>query len=194
MENGQSIGVVVDKLKAGMIANNASVSFSDYPHGRCVESVRMGKVDFALFVDQQDRLAMLDEPLADWDLAVVSHTKIDAEQDFQAEQFNKVIIARDYEYPPELMRKLKTFNKSLIRKSYFFTKDEEITALFELLKRGRADALVVDQVWANYMKNKLNLDIHVSDWTLYSEPQYVGYNESLDSKKLSLMNQILLAN
>ena len=50
--------------------------------------------------------------------------------------------------------------------------------------------MVVDKQWTLEVKTLFNIQVEVSDWTMHSEPQFLGYYK-LPDEKIVLMQSLI---
>jgi len=193
-KSGIYTGIILDKLLNTAKNNDIQLRLHELPHPRCIESVKSNKMDFALFVDNNDGLKLLNKKLSNWELAIATRVgeMPSEEQKLVAQHINKITIARDYVYPDALNDLLAQLQKPVIKVSHYIQKKEDAYRIFRALLDYRVDAMVVDRVWANNVKSELSLPFEVSTWTLHKEPQFVGYSYQ-SAQKESAINTLLKA-
>lgn len=190
-ENGKPTSEIIEQLTSDLQRQSIKSEFYEYPYTRCILEVNKGKVDFALFVDQYEDIKLINSPIANWQLAVVSTSKVETKQDFLEKTGSRVIISNDYAYPDELTLLLGRLNKQVLPTSFFTTNEQETKALFNLLIENHAESMVADKVWTQLIIKKHNLPLFVSEWTLTSLPQYIGYSKFTQQNKLDLVRSTL---
>lgn len=183
-------GYIIEQVAKGLQSQSITAEFFEYPFSRCILEVNKGKVDFALFVDYEENIKILEQKIVDWQLAVVSTNKALNKQVFLNSDGAGVIIANDYEYPDQMINLLKMNKKNLLPTSYFFTNEHEVRALFSLLTKEHADFMIADRVWSLQLIEKYNLPLFISDWDLITVPQYIGFSEFTPSDKVKLINSL----
>lgn len=193
-KSGIYTGVILDKLLKTAKSTDIQLVLHELPHTRCIEAVKGKKMDFALFVDVNDGLNLLNKKLSTWELAIATRAgeMPSEEQKLSAQYIKNITIARDYVYPEALNKLLVQLNKPIIKVSHYVQQKEDAYRIFRALLDYRVDAMVVDRVWANNVKSELSLPFEVSTWTLHKEPQFVGYSYQSDQKE-SAINTLLKA-
>lgn len=185
-------GDVIKQLKTHAKTLNIKLTFQELPYTRCIYSVKKGVIDIALFTDGSDGLTLLSQVISNWDLIVVSNAalSIKTRTDFENSKIVSVMLARDYIYPKPLIELLNSYNKRVVKASYYITKEQDIGRVFSYVLDGRVDAILVDKKWAESAKMNLKLDIVLGNWIIHREPQYAGYSD-LSPNKIALVNQLL---
>lgn len=189
--SGAFTGVVVERLISSANNNKLNIELSQLPYKRCISLVKRQKIDVALFVPEGGELEIHKKELVNWQIGIATREVVNNRQIFYRTDFSSVIIGRDYTYPPAVINTLKHHNKQIIPHSKYFTNNQEIQSLFEVLINGKADAIVVDVLWARAFKRSSGLEFYVSDWLLGSQPQYAGFSERLSEKKRAILDTLL---
>ncbi len=178
-ENLQAHGIVVDLVRYASQTLKREVEFEELPYKRCVDDVRSGRRDFTLHVDKTDKLKMINETLASWDLTfAVRKGEFTSLEEMKKAKRLQLMIAEEYDYPDAVYEKLDAMGHRIIKRSYYETTDEDANTFFALLINRRVDAILVDQRWAKKMIIKNHINVALLDDLLHSEPQFIGYIES----------------
>ena len=187
-KKGEYTGIVIDRLKASALKYNTKLKFHELPHSRCVISVKNLHIDFALFIDDTEKMHTLENSVASWDLAIITRPgQMPSEQEMlSADHIKQVIIARDYEYPQYVTDYLASIDKNILEASYYVGNDKDVIRIFSLLLQKKGDAMVVDKLWSQEVKALFNLPVEISDWVIHSEPQYIGYYKVPTEKRKSM--------
>lgn len=185
-------GVVIKQLNTHAKALNIKLTLLELPNTRCIYSVKAGDIDIALFTDPSDGLTLLPQVVTNWDIIVVSRAAeaIKTKTDFEDPKIESVMIARDYIYPKPLLDLLTSYNKRVVKASYYITKEHDITRVFSYVLDGRVDSMLVDRKWAESAKINMKLDIVLGNWIVHREPQYAGYSK-LSPNKILIVKQLL---
>lgn len=192
IENQQSKGIVINKLNRAAAKSQAQLIFHELPFKRCVKKVKQGIIDFTLFVDQQDELALLNQVISHWQIAAVSKPSLilPSKQALLELSDARFIISQDYQYPENFNSFIKQLSGEIMGVSYYVKDKQEAVALFSIITNNRADIMFVDKTWASFLKTKYDLAINISSFSLYSMPQYIGYG-NISKDKINLMNKVL---
>ncbi len=176
-ESKQDNGVTIDYLKQKLIAANIRYKFSELPFHLCKQAVISKKIDFILHVDENDNLALIKEPISDWELtfAVTRENELTFEE-IIASQNLRIIIARSYNYPKVLEEKMIEMSAKIVKVSFYTGEATATKRLFHRLTAGQGDTMVVDRVWAQQIIKQNQLPIKVFDKLIVSVPQYIGYS------------------
>ena len=189
-ELGKKTGTVLDKLKALSGHHQIEFQFEQTSYSRCVEYVRRGVYDFALFTNEEDVLSVLPTPITTWDLTLVVHKDNLDVPLFDGSRPRTVLISHEYQYPKPLMNKLLDVPFKFKKTSYFASNQKEIRQLFKDVLAKDVDAILIDINWANLMISQLNLPLAPLVAPLHSELQYIGYKNT-DKNKLEIMKRFM---
>ncbi|NMP31813.1 transporter substrate-binding domain-containing protein [Thalassotalea sp. M1531] len=193
-KNGEATGSSIEFLQRKVKDFNYFISYKQLPHARCVELVKNKEFDFVLHVDKADGVALIEHPIADWELtlAVVPNSPIAMKADHSSNKI-KLLTARGYEYPEKVAEIINSEQFEVSTASFNSEKPESIKRLFSILTSGRVDAILIDKKWADLVIAKYNINATTLDYTLHKEPQYIGYHP--DNKiKAALLAKALRAN
>lgn len=189
-ELGKKSGTVIDRLKALSGKFDIDFTFEQTSYSHCVEFVRRGVYDFALFTNEDDFLANLPTPITTWDLTLVVHEETKLQNIMDGSKKRTLIISHEYQYPPGLIEKLETVPFTFKKSTYFASNKREIAELFKDVIDKKADAILIDINWANLMINQLRLPLVAIPTPLHSELQYIGYS-NLAPQKLKIMKDFM---
>lgn len=135
-------------------------------------------IDFALHVDETDGIKLIDYPMGSWDLLFAYKNEKTVSLPFNSNnKQSKILIARDYTYPKEVIDKLMDMSVEILKGSFYTSTSNEVKNLFKLVESGMVDAILVDKAWAEYELLRQNIKITLADTLLYSEPQFIGYRK-----------------
>jgi hypothetical protein len=177
-EKGLANGRDIDFLKSVLEPLNNQLIFIELPFKRCLKKVQQGDIDFALHVDETDGIKLIDYPMGSWDLLFAYKDEKAASLPFNRNnKQSKILIARDYTYPKEVIDKLAAMSVKILSESFYTHTAKEVTNLFKLVEFGLVDAILVDKSWAEYELSRQNIKITLADTLLYSEPLFIGYRE-----------------
>ncbi len=192
----QNKGIVLTLLSQKSTALNVPISFVDLPHNRCVNGVKNDRYHGAIFIDQSDGLDLVSKPVAMWKIGFAvaeGHTA----QNAADVNYGILILAKDYEYPAQVLSKLERLPLVRKRVQYYSQGDANTRGLFNYIIKGQADVMLVDEVWAEQMKSKLRLKIRMLAPAIHIEPQYIGVKpgDTSEAQKLKMqLTQILTDN
>ena len=138
--DGRFNGSVIERLKSAAKKHNVRLVFHELPHSRCILSVKGLKIDFALFVDETEHMPMLNNAVATWDLAIITRPgEMPTEQEkLTAHHIKQIIIARDYDYPKEVLNYFSSINKKVLEASYYIGNEKDVIRIFNLLLQKKA--------------------------------------------------------
>ncbi len=193
-QQGDHQGLSIDLIWQKLNAANLDYQFHQLPFPRCQLEVLSGHIDFIMYVDDTDsEFHLLSFPISYWQLtfAVAQENSMDFNE-LTASQGMKIIIARSYNYPGVLEKKLKQMSAQTVRVSYYTGELVALKRLFHRLTVGQGQAMVVDKVWAQQIVKKYQLPIRVFDQVLVSVPQYIGFKEG-NIERAILVEQALTA-
>ena len=136
-------GSVIEKLLKSSKKHHIQLQLYETPHLRCVNGVRKGVFDIALFVDKYGSLNLLPNKIANWQLALVTRKSISLKnyRDYTKSKIKTVLIAREYEYPTEMLQRLHLANKEIIKMSYYTNNEMDKYGLFSLIAKDKIDAI-----------------------------------------------------
>ncbi|WP_085300565.1 substrate-binding periplasmic protein [Cognaticolwellia mytili] len=177
-EHGLANGRDIDFLKSALEPFDYQLTFIELPFKRCLKEVQQGNIDFALHVDETDGIKLIDYPMGSWDLLFAYKNEKTASLPFNSNnKQSKILIARDYTYPKEVIDKLMAMSVEILNGSFYTSTSNEVKNLFKLVESGMVDAILVDKAWAEYELLRQNIKITLADTLLYSEPQFIGYRK-----------------
>lgn len=187
---GPPQGIEIELLQASSKIHNVTFEYSELPYQRCLDSVKNGSIDFALHIDKNDDLLMLDDSYAYWSLSLaVKKGRFGSISDFKGLS-PSVMMAAEYTYPDEIYQKLKLMNAVVVERSFYEQNDEDAEAFFSVLKNERIDAILVDKRWAGKMISNKNIPVDILPETLHEEPQFIGYLEHNRAKATKLTEML----
>jgi hypothetical protein len=175
---GEAVGLHIDVIKQVLEPFNYQLFFIELPYLRCLKKVQIGKIDFVLHVDETDDILLIDHPIGSWDLLLAYQAKSQNELlTEENKKLDKVVIARDYNYPQAVLDTLYENSGQILKRSYYIRTRQEVKNLFTLLENGFVDAILVDKSWVTNEMSRQPLGITLSEKILFSQPQYIGYIE-----------------
>lgn len=185
-------GIIVDKITARAKKLNVELSIMQMPHRRCVSLVKSNKVDFAMFVDQQDGVELLSTPIAFWDIAAITSADVELKSADDLHHFSggTFIIAQDYDYPHEFLETIKQYQAEIVKVPYYLASKTEEQVFFHYVIKNQADVMLVDANWSRILKDEYDLEVNVSEFNLFSSPQYIGYFH-LDEDKKEIIQRLI---
>lgn len=191
-EQGEITGNVIDELNSAAVVANTLISFDELPYSRCLESIKSGNHDFILFADDSDGIELLARPITYWQISAVSSIQlpIPSFENLTDTRIENIAICRDYEYPAQMMVKLKLLAKDVVKTSCYIASKQDVLALLNLIIRQSVDVMLLDKTWVELMSSQLGIQLSISDWLFHQEPQYVGYL-STSKVKVTLMTNVL---
>ncbi len=176
--SGKISGLHIEAINQALAPYNYQLTFVELPYMRCLKEVQTGEIDFALHVDETDDVLLIDHPIGSWDLLLAYQAKPQNEVIAQkSKDLGKVLIARDYNYPQEVLEILDKNSAQILKRSYYIRSLQEVKNFFSLLEKGFVDAILVDKAWALHEMSRQPLAIILSDQVLFSQTQYIGYIE-----------------
>ncbi len=189
-----SQGAVISRLKAPLENHTLAFEFREMPHVRCAKAVEEGAVDFGLFFDKEDGLQVIELPIAYWELLLVTQKSrpLKSLEAFKGDGFKRVLVASGYSYPQGVLAQLRRYQKELVQTSYYTPNDFEVKSLFRFLEQGYVDAMLLDKQWAQRVTRLNELNIHLPNWLLHREPQYVAYQHA-SAEKVAVIRMLLQA-
>lgn len=190
-KHSEHTGIIIEKLVIALKSQAINSEFFEYPFSRCNLEVNKGNVDFALFVDSDENIKIIEQKLVDWQVAIISTNRALTKQDFWDASGAGVIISNDYEYPDEINRLFERNKTRLLPISYFFTSEHELKAFFNLITKKHAAFMLVDRVWSQKLIEKYDLPIFVSNWNLITVSQHIGYSSHTSINKVNLLKSVI---
>lgn len=175
--NEQNIisGIDVERLKT-LLSDKYTLQFSELPFRRCMKSVQKNLIDFILHIDESDNLSLIKSPLNSWQLtlAVAKENHYSLTQILNDSTFT-LLIAEDYEYPPEIKNMFNNFSGKITKRSFYTSNPQATRKLYRLLEKKAVDAILVDKTWAEEQIKTLQIPVKLIDEVIHSEPQFIGY-------------------
>lgn len=183
MENKkQAKGLHIDSLKTALEPSGYKAIFIEMPHIRCLKKVQEGDIDFALHVDGNDNIEIIDYSIGAWELTFAYSNNQESLALNNVNEQSKVLIASGYTYPKPVLDKLKSMFTQISTHSFNVENPFEIKALFKLVESGFVDAILVDKTWAKHEISKNNINVKLEDDVFHSELQFIGYIASNGAK------------
>ena len=192
-EDGEHKGKNIELIRKAFASSKVQLQFWALPHLRCLKNVHLGQIDFAMYADINNDLALIDHPIASWDL-VLAFKRTTESTTATERHYKRVIISKDYLYSASLLNKLNSMFDTIIKESYYVGKDYDLQRQFKLVDNGFVDAILIDKNRAinQLSKSKSKFDIVISDKPFHSQPQFIGYK--LDNQaKANIVYQALTA-
>jgi len=179
-EQGDAAGEHIAFLQNAAEPYGFQLSFNEMPFKRCLKEVKQGHIDFAMHVDENDGVQLIDHPMGSWDLLFAYKDKDSRRQIKNKDR--KILVARDYAYPKKVMDKLNSMSVQVVTESFYTRTPYEVKKLFKLVESGFVDAILVDKSWAQYELSKQEINVVLDDEVLYSQPYYFGYAKGNEEK------------
>lgn len=175
---GKAEGLHIDSISHALAPFGYQLIFIELPYMRCLKKVQAGEIDFALHVDETDDILLINHAIGSWDLLLAYQEKSQKPTlSGKSKKLGKVVIARDYNYPQDVLDILNKNAAQILKRSFYIRNRKEVKNLFTLLEKGVVDAILVDKTWALHEMSRQHLAISLSEQVLYSQPQYIGYIE-----------------
>lgn len=181
--DGKYVGESIDLLRKLTKEMSQPASFVELPFARCRESVLAGDIPFILHTDPTEPISRINVPINDWRLTLA--VSVDSNLTFSTlKQYDnlKVMIARTYGYPKEVMAFLASNKMKIIHSKFHTNNETQARALFAKLLLGHVDGIVVDRVWADAMREKYSIPFRLLSEDIHVEPQYIGFHPSASDR------------
>lgn len=190
-ESGKKKGESIELLRKLIKEMPEGVSFTELPFAQCRQSVLAGEIPFILHTDPTEPISRINVPINDWRLTLAVSVNSDmTSSNLKDNAPIRVMIARTYGYPKQVMTFIEE-NKMKIIYSKFHTNNEaQARALFAKLLLGHVDAIIVDRVWAEAMRDKYSIPIRLLEKDIHIEPQYIGFHPSVEEKAQALKDAL----
>jgi len=181
-QNGASSGIVYEYVSEVLADVGVQPEITFYPWTRAIRESEKGSVDGLLTAVQEEapHLLMSREPIMNFQMCFLSRDDKRWQYDGQEslEKINLGVIS-DYSYGEPLDSYLNSPRSD--SKVYVVTGANAVERLFEMLKRGRVDAIADDSKVLQWQAKKLKLNIkkfHQSG-CMESHPFYIGIDPRL---------------
>ncbi|MDW3207056.1 MAG: transporter substrate-binding domain-containing protein [Alphaproteobacteria bacterium] len=172
-DDGVAVGAAVDALDVALGEAGHEASYLVLPYGRCMQQVRLGKIDAVLTLSPGETgFVYVGIPLAYWEIAAVVH-KDDPIQRFKSlDQFDgyTLVYYTSYSYPESLANLMSRPNAIGIP-----AQEDTLQPLRIIQSRARHFA-VVDRIWVKRVVREEGLEISVLEPPIATQPNYLAFS------------------
>lgn len=186
-EDGVARGAAIDALDIALSKLGHTASYTVLPYGRCVRSVRLGRIDAILTLSPgEPGFVYVNVPLAHWTIAAIVHKDDPIEQFESVSQFadHTPIYFTSYSYPASLDDFLSKPDAIGI------SSQEDTLQPLRIVQARERHVVFEDMIWAKRLVRELNLNVKVLEPPVLTEPNYLAF--SPERAAIALSVEILL--